>query len=93
MTLPVNARNKISATFTKEKVYSFKTKYKQGFIQSEIDELLEEFPNINMEKFNNALMGNTCMVKNDEIIQYHCDIEKALYCGMENRNLRNEEWD
>ena len=64
----------------KEKVYNFKTKYKEGFIQSEIETLLKDYPKINIEKFNNALMGNTCMLINDEIITYHCDIEKALLC-------------
>ncbi len=77
----------------KEKVYNFKTKYKEGFIQSEIETLLKDYPKINIEKFNNALMGNTCMLINDEIITYHCDIEKALLCGIENRELRSWEWD
>jgi hypothetical protein len=77
----------------KEKVYGYKTKHKQGFVQLEINELLKDFPGINMEKFNDALRGNTCMVIKGEIIQYHCDIEKALYCGVENRNLRLSEWD
>ena len=33
------------------------------------------------------------MMKDNEIIQYHCDIEKALLCGIEKRNLRSYEWD
>lgn len=77
----------------REKVYNFKTKNKEGFIQSEIDTLLKDYPKINLDKFNNALMGNTCMMIDDEIVMYHCDIEKALRCGVENRNLRNWELD
>lgn len=77
----------------REKVYNFKTKNKEGFIQSEIDALLKDYPNINMDKFNSALMGITCMRINDETVIYHCDIDKALRCGIENRNLRIEEWD
>ena len=77
----------------REKVYNFKTKNKEGFIQSEIDTLLKDYPKINLDKFNNALMGNTCMMVDDEIVMYHCDIEKALRCGVENRNLRNWELD
>lgn len=77
----------------REKVYKYPTKYKEGFIQSEIDNLLKDFQDIDMEKFNSALVGNTCMVKDNEIIQYHCDIEKALVCGIEKRNLRWWEWD
>jgi len=74
-------------------VYNYKTKYKEGFIQPEIDELLKNFPNIDMDKFNNALIGITCMSKDNQLIIYHCDIEKALYCGIEKRNLRSYEWD
>jgi len=77
----------------REKVYSFKTKNKEGFVQSEIDTLLKEYPNINMDKFNNALRGNTCMMVDNEIVMYHCDIEKALICGIKNRNLGIGEWD
>lgn len=77
----------------REKVYSFKTKNKEGFVQSEIDALLKEYPEVNMDKFNNALRGNTCMMLDNEIVMYHCDIEKALICGIENRNLSIGEWD
>jgi len=74
-----------------KKVYDFKTKNKEGFVQSEIDTLLKDYPNINMDKFNSALMGSTCMMIDNEIVMYHCDIEKALRCGVENRNLRTWE--
>lgn len=77
----------------KEKVYSFKTKYKEGFTNKEIEELLKDFPDINKDKFNNALRGITCMVMNKEIITYHCDIELAIRCGTENRNPKSYEWD
>ena len=76
-----------------EKVYTFPTKHKEGFVQSEVDQLLRDYPDIDIEKFNSALMGNTCMVKEGEIVQYHWDIEKALLCGIEKRNLNNYEWD
>ena len=76
-----------------EKVYNFKTKNKEGFVQSEIDTLLKYYPKINMDKFNDALFGITCMIINDEIVIYHYDIEKALRCGIESRNLRSWEWD
>jgi len=75
------------------KVYNFKTKYQQGFIKSELEELLKEYVGINMDKFNDALMGNTCMLIDNNVIMYHCDIEKALTCGMENRDLNSLEWD
>ena len=77
----------------REKVYNFKTKNKEGFVQSEIDMLLKDYPDINLDKFNSALRGITCMMVDNETVIYHCDIEKALCCGIENRNLRTWEWD
>ena len=77
----------------REKVYNFKTKNKEGFVQSEIDMLLKDYPDINRDKFNSALRGITCMMVDNETVIYHCDIEKALRCGIENRNLRTWEWD
>lgn len=77
----------------KERVYKFKTKNKEGFVQSEIDTLLKEFPNINMDKFNNALMGNTCLMINNELVMYPWDIVTAIRCGVENRDPHSWEWD
>lgn len=78
---------------TQEKVYNYKTKNKEGFVQSEINDLLKSYPDINMEKFNDALYGITCMRIDNETVIYHCDVEKALNCGIENRNLYVNEWD
>lgn len=77
----------------KEKVYEFKTKNKEGFVQSEIDALLKGFANINLDKFNQSLNGITCMMINDEIVIYHTDIINALNCGVDNRLLDESEWD
>ena len=78
----------------KQKVWQYPTKSKMGFTKKEIDDLLREFPGIKMSKFDDALRGITCMMNEDkETIIYHCDIEHALYCGLENRNLRSSEWD
>ena len=76
-----------------DKVYNYPTKHKEGFVQSEVYAILKDYSDVDMEKFNSALMGNTCMVKDGEIVQYHCDIEKALVCGIEKRNLRSYELD
>ena len=77
----------------KSKVDNFKTEYPQGFIQSEITELLKDYPDINMDKFNDAMYGNTCMVIDNKIVTYHCDVELALRCGIENRDMKVDEWD
>lgn len=77
----------------KDIVYGFKTKNPEGFIQSEIYELLIGFPQVNMEKFNDALYGISCLKIGDNLVIYHHDIEKALICGLENRDLSLEEFD
>lgn len=71
----------------------FKTKYKEGFVQSELADLLKYLPNIDLDMFNYALMGNTCIIKNDEMIHSRSDIQKALVCGIEKRNLRLYEFE
>lgn len=80
-----------------DSVYNYKTKYKEGFTNVEIEEFLKKKYskfNINMDKFSDAMMGNTCMLSQEkEVINHHCDVYKALLCGLENRGLRNYEWD
>jgi len=64
-------------------VSNYPTKNHQGFIQSEVEELLSFYPNVNMEKFNDSLMGNTCMLTEEgNIISYHHDIARALGEGL-----------
>ena len=74
-------------------VNSYCTKYEQGFTPSEIMELLKEFPDINMDKFNDAMMGNTGIIIDGDFITYHCDVELAIKCGVYNRDVRIWEWD
>jgi hypothetical protein len=74
-------------------VYGYNTKYEEGFIKEEIEDILQLFPNIDMEKFDKALQGNTCMTRDNQTIIFHCDIEKAIRCGVEGRDLNWWEWD
>jgi len=76
-------------------VYTYKTKSEYGFISAEQEELLKQFPEINMEKYENALCGITCMMDEETngFIIYHCDILTALRCGLENRDMYAYEWD
>lgn len=76
-----------------EHVYNYPTKHPEGFTQDEMNALLKEYPGVNMKRFNGALHGITCMVIDNEIITYHCDIVSALRCGIENRGLTWWEWD
>ena len=74
-------------------VYSYPTKYREGFIWEEQKELLTLFPNINQDKYWDAMRGNTCMMRDGHIITYHCDVVTALHCGIENRDITLAEWD
>jgi len=76
-----------------ELVYNYKTKNKEGFIHTEVLEILKLFPTTNKDKFFDALRGITCMMIGGEIVTYHCDIVTALNCGLENRNVTLSEWD
>ena len=72
---------------------SYKTKHQGGFTYEEIEQLLKKFPGIDQQKFDDALCGITCTMKNEEMIIYHCDVEKALRCGIEKRSLTSAEMD
>ena len=74
-------------------INNFPTKHKEGFTTPEIDDLLKSFPYIEISKFDDALVGNTIMVKDGDHINYHCDIITALKCGIENRVINLSEWD
>lgn len=74
-------------------VYGFGTLHQEGFLQSEINSLLAKYPSLDLDKFNNALFGATCIKKGGEAIIYHIDILNALRCGIEKRDLTNSEWD
>jgi hypothetical protein len=60
-----------------ERVNTYPTKYQYGFIKAEIETLLKEYP-IDIERFNQSMMGHTCMLIDNETIWYHCDIIKAI---------------
>lgn len=74
-------------------VYDYPTKYEKGFIAQETKELISNFPNINMDKFFDAMVGNTGLIEEGNFITYHCDIYHGILCGLENRSLTIDEWD
>lgn len=61
-----------------ERVKTYPTKHEEGFTPSEIDELLKEYPNINMKKFNEATSCLTGIMIEGEFITFHCDVELAI---------------
>lgn len=73
-------------------VYEYPTKYQEGFVRKEIKQLLTEH-NLDEDAFYKALGVNTCMVMDGQTVTYHCDIAKAFYCVVENRDQTLEEWD
>jgi len=79
----------------RDHVYNYPTKNKEGFLPVEEEEVLKSYPEINIEKYDSAMHGNTCMIESEsgQIIMYHCDVLQAIICGLENRELRVEEWD
>ena len=75
-------------------VNKYPTKHEHGFIDPEIKELLDLFENLNMDKWDNAMRGNTCMMDaKDGFIIYHCDILTGLRCALENRDQYLHKWD
>lgn len=67
----------------KELVNNYQTKYPQGFIKSELEELITKL-GIDSNQFNEAFGVNTVMVINNEIIHYHTDVLRALNICLNN---------
>jgi len=65
-------------------IHDYPTKYKEGFTNKELKELFSLFPenSINIDGYNNAVMGDTCMMIEEEIISYHCDVIKGINSGI-----------
>lgn len=70
----------------------FPTKHKQGFTQSEVNELLTKLE-VDREKYNEALGVYTCMLIDGESITYHSDVSLGIRCAIENRKPRTYEFD
>jgi hypothetical protein len=63
-------------------VYNFKTKNKEGFTKSELVELLKLFPKINMNKYNDSMLGHTCPEIDGEFVFYVYDVASAVEAGL-----------
>lgn len=74
-------------------VYNYPTKHQVGFTNSEIEDILKKFPNINREYYEKAMYGITCSMIDDEMVIFHCDVENALICGLEKTDLGGVKWD
>jgi len=76
-----------------ELVDNYPAKYEHGLTDAEIQDITSKIPNINMEKVHDALYGNTCMIIDNTLINYHHDVRLAITCGIQNRDINIEEWD
>lgn len=78
-------------------IYNYPTFRKEGFLPDEQTLVLEKYqklyPNFNLKKYDDAMMGNTCMMYKGKFVMYHCDVHKAVQCGIEERDLMIDEWD
>jgi hypothetical protein len=74
-------------------VYQYPTKHQLGFTNSEIEDVLKKFPNINREYYEKAMYGITCSMIDDEMVIFHCDVENALICGLKKTDLGGVKWD
>lgn len=72
---------------------NFNTKHKQGFTQEDIIRLLEQFPGITLEKFNEKMGIVTVLEVDDEIVYFRGDVELILRLILENRDIHPYEWD
>jgi hypothetical protein len=73
-------------------ISNYPTKHKQGFLPIETNEILKRF-NIDKKLFYEKLGVNTCMVIEEQTVNFKSDIELALRCVLENRDKKIGEWD
>lgn len=75
-----------------EIVYVYPTKYEIGFLEEEINELLLEF-GIKKKDFNEKHGINTCMIVDEDVINYKTDVYTTIKCCLEKREKSFFEWD
>jgi len=76
-----------------ELVNQFNTRFPDGFLPSEIEDILKNYPSIDRMKFDNSLEGVTCIIRDNQNVYRHIDIELALYFSLGNNSSGNFEWD
>ncbi len=82
--------------FVEELLERYPKANERGFSPDDISNILKFFGDdeINMEKFNDVMMGNTGVVTDGGVfLTYHTDLRRALICGLEGRGLRVGEFD
>jgi hypothetical protein len=59
-------------------VHDFKTCYSHGFVRSELDMLLSEYPELDIKKFNKILNANMVLIIQGDLVHLHDDVENAI---------------
>jgi len=76
-----------------EYVREYPVKSKWGFNPEELADIIQEFPDINIKKFDLAMGVHTVITDEGKIITFPYDVITALRCGIENRDIKLSEWD
>lgn len=76
----------------KKIVESFGTVHRQGFTRKELTSLIDHY-NIDENSFYEHLTGCTGMIIDGDFVTYHCDVETALRCCFERRDMKPWEFD
>lgn len=78
-------------------VKNFPRKYEEGFLNEEIDKILDIVEDLRIEfnksRFESALRGITCAVVGGNTVIYSYDLELALRCGLRGYGITANEWD
>lgn len=69
-------------------IYNYVSKYEDGFIESEIQDILSRYPEIDTDIFDNCLFGDTCAIIDGELVRYRTDISHAMVVALENKGRR-----
>ena len=60
-------------------INNYESKHKEGFITEEIDHIINHnFPNIDVSKFDDELVGSAIEIKDGDWINIKSDVLKAL---------------
>lgn len=71
----------------------FKRQYKEGYTNDEIIQIFKNLDNADQNIFFDCLTGVTAVTVDGQILFYEIDIERAIKCSIEKRNLKDYEWD
>jgi hypothetical protein len=60
-------------------IYTYQTTFAEGFLQTELDDLLKCFPEILDEDYLDALFEYPCILVNQKLLMRKEDVESAIF--------------